>query len=106
MPTVVLLVLQSGYFVAGFETSTWSIERYVMYAVPLLIVLTVVALDQRRLAVRELAIAGAVVVLPLLATPEIRLALEERAQFGTVEAPRRRCSGSATGPRSRSSRRS
>ena len=80
---VVLLVLESGYFVAGLKGLDWSIERYVMYAAPLLIVLTVVALDRRRLTVRELAIAGGVVVLPLLATPEIRLALEEGAQFGT-----------------------
>src|SRR5262249_30997400 len=66
-----------------FKRLDWSIERYVMFAVPLMIVVLVVALHQRRLALRGLAIAGAVVVVPLLATPDVRLALEEGAQVRT-----------------------
>lgn len=85
VPTVVLLVLESGYFIAGPKGITWSIERYVMYAAPLLLVLLIVALEQRRLSVRQMAITGVVVVIPLLAVPRIRLALEERAQFGTAK---------------------
>jgi hypothetical protein len=83
VPAVVLLVLQSGYYLAGYETLSWSIERYVIYAVPLLFVATLTGIYQRHLPAGLLAISSAVVALPLLATPEVRVALEEQAQFGT-----------------------
>lgn len=77
----VVLVAQSGFGVAFWDTG-WSIERYVVYCVPLLLVAFVVLLarslvDWRRIA----AVTGGAVVLALL-IPGVRSYIEEPALFG------------------------
>lgn len=63
----------------------WHIQRYIEYALPLLLVTMTVLIAWRRIAVRELAIAGAVATLILLATPGVRDVQEERGLFGIQE---------------------
>jgi len=82
LPAVVLLALQAAFAVTGWDVQ-WSIQRYVMYAVPLLFVLaTVVA--PRAAGYRWPLLAGAaIVVASVAAAPELRSALEERAVYAT-----------------------
>jgi hypothetical protein len=84
-PTVVLLVLQSAFFNAGLSIG-WSIERYVEYAIPLLLVAAVLAVSTQAVEVRRLAVIGGVTALAMLATPSIKQVIEERAQYGTWKA--------------------
>ncbi len=63
----------------------WHIQRYVEYTMPLLLVAMTVVIMWRRVALRELSIAGAVATLVLLATPGVRDVQEERGLFGIQE---------------------
>jgi hypothetical protein len=76
-----VLVIQSGLAVAFWQTE-WSIERYVMYSVPLLLVLMTAVLTRGLVDWRRLAwVAAAAAVLSLL-IPEVRSYIEEPALFG------------------------
>ncbi len=86
--TVLLFVGQSAWALTGFVADArvpWHIQRYVEYALPLLLVTMTVVITWRRVAVRELAIAGTAATLFLLATPGVRNAGEERGLFGLQE---------------------
>lgn len=63
----------------------WHIQRYIEYPMPLLLVAMTVVVAWRRVDVRELAAAGAVAALILLATPGVRDVQEERGLFGLQE---------------------
>ncbi len=69
----------------GDDGLPWSIERYVQYAVPLLLILLFAALERGRMRAAWLGAAGVAVALTLVATPEIRQAFEERAQFAVSD---------------------
>lgn len=87
VPAVLVLVLQTGFFNAGVGSDglAWSIERYVVYAVPLMLVLLFAGLERGRLPVVWLGGVGLGIAFTLLAAPEIRLAVEERAQFAVSD---------------------
>ena len=83
---VVLLLIETGFFNAGSSDEvSWSIERYVQYAIPLLLVLLFTALDRGRIPALWLAGAGAAIGASLLATPDVEQAFEERARFATSD---------------------
>ena len=83
--TALGFALQSGVYLAGYPAASWGIERYVVYAAPLtLVVATVVLATPGVRRGRILGIAGALALL-LLFTPAIRAAGEERALRGTVD---------------------
>lgn len=76
-----VLVAQSAVAVAFWETN-WSIERYVMYCVPLLLVAMTVVLARGLVAWRTLAgVAGGAALLALF-IPGVRSYIEEPALFG------------------------
>jgi hypothetical protein len=82
-PTTAALVLQSGFFLAGYQDATWGIQRYVAYVAPLSFVLAMVLLSDRRLLTRRTFLVGAGLGLTLLAHPAIRSVSEERAAWAT-----------------------
>jgi len=86
--TVLLFLGQSAWALTTFLENglvPWHIQRYIEYPLPLLLVAMTVVIVWRRVAVRELAIAGAVATLVLLATPGVRDVQEERGLFGLQE---------------------
>jgi hypothetical protein len=84
VPGVLLLCLESGYFLEGYD-NVWPIQRYVIYVAPMLLLLCVVAVARPGLVGwRTWAAAGAVGLL-LLRTPEVLERAEERAAFATTE---------------------
>jgi len=83
-PVIAVTTLQSGFFLADFTPATWGIQRYVFYAVPLLLVLgTLVAQRPRLVPAPALAAGAAVTLLVLLARPAITMIGEERAAWAT-----------------------
>ena len=85
VPAVVLLIFESAYFNAGFPGLEWGIERYVVYAVPLMLVTLVAGLDRAMLPWRRLGLAGAGVAVTLFAAPDVRQAVEQRAWYATTK---------------------
>jgi hypothetical protein len=84
LPAVVLVCLESGYFLEGYD-NVWPIQRYVIYVAPMLLLLCVVAVARPGLVGwRTWAVAGAIGLL-LLLTPEVLERAEERAAFATTE---------------------
>jgi hypothetical protein len=83
-PATLVFVAQSGWYLAGIDAS-WSIQRYVEYPVPLLLVGMVALLDRALVSVRAILAAGAAVSLSLVALPEARRVIEERAAYGLQE---------------------
>ena len=85
---VVLFLLQSAWALTTFLDSglvPWHIQRYIEYPLALLLVTMTVVIVWRRVAVRDLLIAGAVATLVLLAVPGVRDVQEERGLFGIQE---------------------
>jgi uncharacterized membrane protein len=81
VPAALVLVAQTGWYLAGIDAG-WSIQRYVEYPVPLLLVAMVVLLDRGLVSIRGVLPAGAVVAGSLLALPETRRVIEERGAYG------------------------
>jgi hypothetical protein len=77
------IVLQSGFFLAGYTDATWGIQRYVAYVAPLSFVLLAVLLTDRGLLTRRAFVVAAGMALGLLAHPVIRSVSEERASWAT-----------------------
>lgn len=77
----VVLVVQSGLAVAFWQTE-WSIERYVMYCVPLLLVLMTTLLARGLVDWRHLAAVAVGAAVIALLIPSVRSYIEEPALFG------------------------
>lgn len=80
---IVVFVLQSGWAVAGFPGLTWHIQRYEMYALPLLFAAVVVGLWRGFGSWRALAAAAALIAVALLFAPDVSNVGEQLAQFAT-----------------------
>jgi hypothetical protein len=84
VPAVVLLTLESGYYVGGSGVP-WAIQRYMLYVAPLLLLFGVVAFTRVSLiGVRTIA-ASAAVSLLLVVTPDVTARTEQRALFATAD---------------------
>lgn len=81
LSAVVVFILQSAWFNAGVG-APHAIQRYVVYAAPLLLVLAVVVADTRVVPLRTAAIAGTVVALLGFAAPAVGKVIEERGLYG------------------------
>ncbi|HEU4974942.1 MAG TPA: hypothetical protein VFT50_07595 [Baekduia sp.] len=81
--TAAATVAQSGFYLAGYPSATWGVQRYVAYAAPLGVLLAVVLISDRRLVTRWTLLAGAALALVLAARPEVRLMGAERATWAT-----------------------
>lgn len=79
--TILALVVLSGYFLATHTEVTWSIERYVMYAVPLAMVAALALAEAGFVRARDVAVAGTALSLLVLTVPGVRQVLEERALY-------------------------
>jgi hypothetical protein len=77
------LALETGIFLAGVKVVPWGIDRYMAYVVPLVLLLTVVAVARGFAGVRTLA-ACAVLTLLLLFTPGLGDVTEERSVGATI----------------------
>lgn len=71
----------SAYFIAVVPGVSWSIERYVMYAIPLMLVTMVVLVDRGAIELRRLVGASALVAVLVATTPGVRGVLEERGLY-------------------------
>ena len=80
---VIVFVLESGYFNAGYPGLDWSIERYIQYPIPLLLVLLFAAIERGRLPFVWLGAASAGVTATLLLSPDVRQAVEQRAIYAS-----------------------
>jgi hypothetical protein len=86
--STLLLALESGLFIAGNTAVAWGIERYMAYAVPLLLVLLVVGLTQYDFPPLR-TLAGAVAAtFGLLLAPMVGDISEERAVGATTSRVR------------------
>lgn len=79
--TVGGFVLLSAYFIALAPGVAWSIERYVMYPVPLLLIAMTVLVARRRVELRAFAIASVVAAVLVAISAGARSALEERGLY-------------------------
>jgi hypothetical protein len=82
VPAVAIFVVEAAFAVAGWDVG-WSVQRYVVYPLPLLFILATVAAT-RIAELRWYLLAGAAIVcagLPF--SPGMRNAIEERAVFAT-----------------------
>jgi hypothetical protein len=82
VPAVAIVLVEAAFAVSGWDVG-WSVQRYVVYPLPLLFILATVAAT-RIAELRWYLLAGAAVVcagLPF--SPGMRNALEERAVFAT-----------------------
>lgn len=80
VPTVVLLALENGYYIATVE-GLWSIQRYMTYAAPLLLVFTLAAAARTHIVgVGTYAFAGLVSVAALL-LPDVQVRGEQPGAF-------------------------
>jgi hypothetical protein len=78
------LALASGFFLAGLAIVPWGIERYMGYAAPIALLLTVVAFARPDIVTRRtLGIAAGASLLLLLA-PALKDVSEERAVGATI----------------------
>jgi hypothetical protein len=84
VPAVMVLALESGYYIAGSGVP-WSIQRYVVYVAPMLLLFGVVAFTRSRLVdVTSLAVAVVVSMLAIL-SPAVADRTEQRALFATAD---------------------
>ncbi|MDX6716617.1 MAG: hypothetical protein QOH30_3175 [Baekduia sp.] len=83
-PAVVVTVLQSGFFLAGYTPALSAIGRYVSYAVPLALILAVVVAAHPELLSRVGVTLAGVACLLLLLRPGIQMIGEERASWATA----------------------
>ena len=81
IPATVVLVLQSGWFAAGFHLK-WDIERYVEYVIPLGLVALVLA--PGRIGLRTSAGVAGALALSLLLVNAPENVVEQRAVRGSV----------------------
>jgi hypothetical protein len=81
-PAAVATALQSGFFLAGYTVALSAIGRYVTFAVPLALILTMVVMVYPHLISRASLIATALLALTLLARPDITMMGEERSSWG------------------------
>lgn len=83
-PVALATVVQSGFFLAGYQAAPWAIGRYVTYALPIAFVLaTVVATKPRLLNAYAIGIT-AWLTLTLLARPAIAMIGEERSSWAVT----------------------
>ena len=95
--SALVLALEGGFFLAGLNLVPWGIERYIAYAVPLAILLAVVAFTRPDLVrARTLAIAAAA-SLTLLLAPRVQDVSEERAVGATIRRVHDIASGASAG---------
>jgi hypothetical protein len=90
------LALESGFFLAGVKVVPWGIDRYMSYVVPVVLLLTVVALARGFAGVRTLAACGVLSIL-LLLTPGLGDVSEERAVGATITRIHDVISGASAG---------
>jgi hypothetical protein len=83
-PAALAPVLLSAFFLAAFTPAVWGIQRYVTYAAPLALLLTLVLVADRRL-LRSPHVLGVAALggVALLARPAITMIGEERAAWAT-----------------------
>ncbi len=79
-PATLVIVLESAVAVAGFNTA-WHIERYVVYLLPLAIIVSAAALVRGLLSSRAAAIAGAALAAAMLFAPGDREVEEELSTY-------------------------
>jgi hypothetical protein len=84
LPATVVLAIQSGFYVSGV-TGLWSIQRYMIYVGPLLLVFAIAAFTRRGLAGPRVLIGAGLVSVAVLAMPEVAERSEQRAVFATAE---------------------
>ncbi|MCW3004667.1 MAG: hypothetical protein JWQ20_3965 [Conexibacter sp.] len=96
VPATVLFALESGFFLVGYGVP-WSIQRYVIYPAPLLLLLSVVALQHVRLVGLKTLAAVALSSPALLLVREVVERDEQRATFGTTERIRALVPSASTG---------
>jgi hypothetical protein len=78
-------VLQSGFYLAGYPTATWGVQRYVSYIAPLAPLLAlVVASDRQVLGRRRVLVVAGGLALLLAARPDVHLMGAERATWATA----------------------
>jgi hypothetical protein len=90
------LALETGIFLAGVKIPPWGIDRYMSYVVPLVLLLTVVALARGFVGMRTLA-ACAVLSALLLFTPGLGDVTEERSVGATITRIHDVISGASAG---------
>jgi hypothetical protein len=84
VPAVLALAVQNGFYVGGVD-GLWPIQRYMIYAAPLLLVFAVTAVTRQRLLGRWTVLAVVLWSTTLLWMPEVAERSEQRAAFATVE---------------------
>ncbi len=79
-PAALAFIAESAWMISAF--GAWHVERYVEYAVPLLLIATVVIAARRLAAWRDIAVVTlALGLLLLLVAPPVRNAVEERGIY-------------------------
>ncbi|HEX5924656.1 MAG TPA: hypothetical protein VFY45_12550 [Baekduia sp.] len=81
-PAALATVAQSGFFLAGYPPALSAIDRYVVYALPLALILMTVLVARPALLSRTALIVAGLLSLTLLARPAIQMIGEERASWG------------------------
>lgn len=81
LTAVVVFVVQSAWFNAGIG-APHAVQRYVVYAAPMLLVIAVVMPVANLVPLRTAAIAGGCVALLGFATPAVAKVIEERGVYG------------------------
>lgn len=77
-------VLQSGFYLAGYPSATWGVQRYVSYTAPLALVLALVVATERRLLTRRVLVVATGLALLLSLRPAVHLMGAERATWATT----------------------
>jgi hypothetical protein len=85
VPAVLILALENGFYTSGTSGLAWSIQRYMVYAAPMLLLFCIVAFTRPGLVTVKLLVLTFVLAFGLLLTPEVQERTEERAVFATVE---------------------
>lgn len=84
LPLVTILAVENGFFVRGFDAGL-AIQRYMIYAAPMLLIFAIVAFARADLVRwRTLAVVGSLSSVFFL-TPKIVDREEQRAAFATAE---------------------
>jgi hypothetical protein len=81
-PVALVTALQTGFFLAGYTPAPWAIGRYVVYAVPIALILATVVVARPALLSRAALAVGGLAALALAARPDILMMGEERASWG------------------------
>jgi hypothetical protein len=84
--TVVAFVVQSGILTTAFDGAVWSIQRYVEYGVPVLLVVAVAGVLRGLVSARDLALVTAATAAALLLTPAVQSPQEQRALLALATA--------------------